>query len=314
MPLFKLCPAKFEMQKEDNYLNTSKTENNNEELYLKSYNSNSSISSGQSTANEDSNSNNRVILEEENSSSNEKVSSIELETRPQQILKGNLTNDFMLLKKFQTSLKEKIKKSEESFMSSSSSSSVDGDNCKPDENHVILEICVDCYQMMDGVTVNAKIKNIFPDKNQQINSAELTQKPSTTKQPPHTQKPDLNKNLLKSIYLSKNTNRELPSSCSSDAITMISLSNVNIVNSVANNESDQQVVDSPMMNKKSFKQQHSTPTPTTASNLNALGELSTIIVNEEEDSSFLSAQFKNSKIVRQNLTLDLQPVYTSKAS
>ena len=298
MPLFKLCPTKFENKddqsvssRSSNHSHSSTHTQINEELYLKSYNSSSSISSSQSHTDENHPANHVVLLDDEcvstssSSSSSEKVSNIELDQQPTR--KGSQISDFVLLKKFQTSFKEKLLKSEDSFLS---------DDTKSNENTTILEICVDCYQMMEGVTVDASSKQIFAERKSPPQK-EASRSPSLKQTGVKSvQSNDLNKNLLKSLYLSKNTNREFPSSCSSDAITMISLSNVNIVHSATTttNETESRAANGNLRGQQ------------------AENELSTIMLSDE--ASFLSAHAKNSKISRQNLTLDLQPVYTSKTT
>ena len=315
MPLFKLCPAKFENQKEETY---------EEETYLKCYNSNSSISSGHST-NEDNTSNNHVLLEEDDHNHPDDVDDDEeFDLSQQQLQRQQQQNDFLLLNKFQATLKEKILKCEDAHALSSSDES--GVN-KPDENLIILEICADCYQMMDGVKVNDQSKNttqlaqtrpVAQQSRKKLERTNSSSSSSTTSSNSSSKinceqfpKKEQKNNFIKSIYLSKN--REIPSSCSSDAIVMNSLSNVNIVNSAPDTLNEN---DSPLISKKSFNQ-HSTPS-TSSSNLGVVinaqeSELSTIALNDEEN-SFSKKTQTISKAFRQNLTLNLQPVYTSSNS
>jgi hypothetical protein len=120
----------------------------------------------------------------------------------------------------------------------------------------------------------------------------------------------------------------MSASCSSDAIVMNSLSNVNIVNNsneilITTNGSK----DSPMLSKKSFGklQSHSTPS-TSTSNLGAIiankqheNELSQIALSVDDSSSSVVVVAdgdlfaKNIRVTREKLTLDLQPVYSTTA-
>ncbi len=304
MPLFKLCPSKFEKESDN-------------EAPLKSYSSNSSISSDHSTA-EDNTSNNHVLIEDDDEEGVvDDDGGIPIkEQQPQ--------NEFLLLNKFQTSLKENIFKSEDTNTVSSSDDSIG----KQENNLIILEICVDCYQMMEGVTVNAESNEKSKEQKQDTQSYSTTSSTSSSTSSTldkRSQKVFNQKNFLKSIYLNKNEAQNMASSCSSDAIVMNSLSNVNIVNSVLppdiliNNQRDINSKDSPLLGKKSFGklQSHSTPS-TSTSNLGGVlnkppeTELSHIVVNDEDES--FSKKTSNIKVTREKLTLNLQPVYNSASS
>lgn len=305
MPLFKLCPSKFEKESDN-------------EAPLKSYSSNSSISSGHSTA-EDNTSNNQVLIEDDDE---EEVGDYDGGSIP--IKEQQPHNEFLLMNKFQTSLKENLFKSEDTNTISSSDDSIG----KQENNLIILEICVDCYQMMEGVTVNAETKEKSKEQKQETQSYSTTSSTSSSTSSTldkRSHKVFNQKNFLKSIYLNKNEAPNMASSCSSDAIVMNSLSNVNIVNSVLppdiiiNNQRDITSKDSPLLGKKSFGklQSHSTPS-TSMSNLGAVlnkppeTELSHIVVNDEDES--FSKKTSNIKVTREKLTLNLQPVYNSASS
>lgn len=205
----------------------------------------------------------------------------------------------------------------------------------------LLEICVDCYQMMNGVTVSAYESQLLD--------------------PPLQHNPNSSKNLfIKSINNNKNKLQKLdlanidssPMSCRSpDLVTMQSLSNIKSINGIEMN------ICSPVFNKVITSSHHSTPTPSNTPmllNLNTTenkehNELSTIIITNENNnlesnsnnihnnstidfdsscnnnqniseslSTSLSMHSKSSinnnnnniqNKMRQNLTLDLQPVY-----
>ena len=326
MPLFKLCPAKFELQKDE--------ENNNDETYLKSYNSSSSISSGHSTT-EDNTSNNQVVIIEDDEEEEMDDGNIDRAVSPLPLKDQQQQSEFLLLNKFQNSLKGNIFKTDDTNTLSSSDESSSGGGSsiyKQDNNLIILEICVDCYQMMEGVTVNAENndKNNMQQLRQETQSNSTTSSnsssTSSTMEKKSSRKISSQKNFLKSIYLNKNASvkQNMPSSCSSDAIVMNSLSSVNIVNSVLPpdiiqpNNSSNSNKESPLLAKKSFGgklQSHSTPS-TSASNLGGIinkqqeTELSHIVINDDEDESF-SKKTSNIKVTREKLTLNLQPVYTS---
>jgi hypothetical protein len=356
VPLFKLCPSKFDALKK---------EKNTETTNLKSYNSNSSISSSNSdtsnsTTTDETTSNNLIILEDDDDDDNDDVEGnediivfkdnkdIKLEIvsskkQQQQATSPTLLkedqNEFLLLNKFP---KEKIFKDDASSTQSDESIGTNNNNNKQDENLIILEICADCYQMMEGVTVNTTTTTTTPTENikQQIKEHNKIQAYSSTSSSSSTstlEKPQ--KNLVKSIYMKKNAkppsdtinnsnsnNGEMSASCSSDAIVMNSLSNVNIVTNCNEILITNTSKDSPMLSKKSFGklQSHSTPS-TSTSNLGAIlankqheNELSQIALSVDEASIVAAAAerdlfAKNIRVTREKLTLDLHPVYTTTA-
>jgi hypothetical protein len=357
VPLFKLCPSKFDALKK---------EKNTETTNLKSYNSNSSISSSNSdtsnsTTTDETTSNNLIILEDDDDDDNDDVEEnediivfkdnkdIKLEIvsskkQQQQATSPTLLkedqNEFLLLNKFP---KEKIFKDDASSTQSDESIGTNNNNNnKQDENLIILEICADCYQMMEGVTVNTTTTTTTPTENikQQIKEHNKIQAYSSTSSSSSTstlEKPQ--NNLVKSIYMNKNAkppsdtinnsnsnNGEMSASCSSDAIVMNSLSNVNIVTNCNEILITNTSKDSPMLSKKSFGklQSHSTPS-TSTSNLGAIlankqheNELSQIALSVDEASIVAAAAerdlfAKNIRVTREKLTLDLHPVYTTTA-
>ena len=139
----------------------------------------------------------------------------------------------------------------------------------------LLDICVDCYQMMNGITVSANQKDISNNncedaqrkkiKETRKNSADLT--PASLKSP--------------------------------DSITMLPLGHINKINT-----------GSPFFSKITVSH-HSTPTPTPALK-NRQSEISTIILTENSPEYGLYSESSSpaNKLSRQSLTLDLLPVYT----
>jgi len=352
VPLFKLCPSKFDALKKEN--DTEATTN------LKSYNSNSSISSSNSdssnsTTTDETTSNNQIILEDDDDDDDDddidenedvvvfkdnkarEIASSKKQQQQQQAtsptpLKED-QNEFLLLNKFQSSLREKIFKDDAS--STQSDESIVSSNNRQDENLIILEICADCYQMMEGVTVNTTTTNTSttptenskPQEHNNIQASSSSSSSTSSSSASTLEKPQ--QNLLKSIYRNNIKNGEMSASCSSDAIVMNSLSNVNIVNNsneilITTNGSSK---NSPMLSKKSFGklQSHSTPS-TSTSNLGAIiankqneNELSQIALSVDDSSSSVVVVAdgdlfaKNIRVTREKLTLDLQPVYSTTA-
>ena len=272
--MFKLCPTKFDT-KEDTI----------------SHNSNSSLSSGSQTTNEELE-NNQLTL----SSSNEKVSSL-IDSNKEDVNPNDLS--FKLLK--QKLLNE--------------AENLDSLILTSDKNVEILEICVDCYQMMDGVTVSAN----EDESPSQINPANNKKDFMSANQ----RKMNISNDLRRAVHLNNRANNKnyayndsSPSYSSPESsITMQSLTNIDNVNNAS----------SPIFNKISLSH-HSTPTPSTTPMLEVLNhdenDLSTIIVNENLTPQFDSfdnsnkfSQSSNSKsLMRKNLTLDLQPVYSSNSN
>ncbi len=285
MPLFKLCPTKFQDKVE--LLNK---ETNKE---INSHNSNSSMSS--QTTNDESDHNLMT-------SSNEKVSN---------------ENEFIDLRK-------------DNYLLISMSKSLS--NNSADENLKILDICVDCYQMMDGVCVSindssnmmeSQCKKI-EDKNT-FNSFLFND--ISKKVIRNNNDEDDEENNNNDSNNSNNVTFSGSTSNSPDSIKMNSLINIDNVNTVNNKkislENEKNIktanvtLKTPLLNKfiPMTSTCHSTPTPT-AQNINLDADSSNDIINENIDYGIItnSSNTKtNSTISRQHLTLDLQPVYKTKS-
>lgn len=137
----------------------------------------------------------------------------------------------------------------------------------------LFDVCVDCYQMINGVKVSMN----------NLNSK--------------TTDPKLNKQKTMT------TRNDSPSIKSPNDITMLTMTHITNVNS---NQS-------PFFNKIIASSHHSTPTSMTTPKLkNDSNNLSSLILNE------ISSEFdlynEQEKICRQNLRLDLKPVYSKTSS
>jgi hypothetical protein len=185
-----------------------------------------------------------------------------------------------------------------------------------EDNIQLLEICVDCYQMMNGLIM----KDCYIDL-QSENSNKYT---NSTYSVQNTDE-DTKKEIFSSASSTSVTN-------SPSTITMNSLSNINRI--VVSSSKHLDSIESPTGNKIILSSHHSTPsiqnTPIVCmeqmncSNQNE--ELSTIVVNEHSNSNSLFDSFRinsndsssnnnhnsidNQKMSRTNLTLDLQPIYS----
>jgi len=186
-----------------------------------------------------------------------------------------------------------------------------------EENVQLLEICVDCYQMMSGLIMTDCYLELQSDNNN---------KHTNSTNSDHNTDEENQKEIFSSTSSTSVTN-------SPSTITMNSLSNINrIVISASNNSNNMQ---SPTANKIILSSHHSTPsvqnTPMicmeTINSSNENEEISTIVVNEHSSSNSLFDSFKinsvdtsannnnlnsidNQKMSRNNLKLDLQPIYT----
>lgn len=178
------------------------------------------------------------------------------------------------------------------------------DECKSDEFNDCnsFEICVDCYQIMDGVIVSA-------------NETDLQIQTKITNSPVNNRKKSNNKiDLIKSVHKKTIVSPSLssPSTIGMDFIGK----DVQITNR-ANGDY------SPLPNKILLSH-HSTPTQSSQNtpaiaNLHntSNNELSTIIVHSMTSDNLFDSMNSNdpnnnsmSRNIRQNLTLDLQPVYS----
>lgn len=153
-----------------------------------------------------------------------------------------------------------------------------------DNETQIFDVCVDCYQMINGLKVNA-------------NNLEIKQVEIKT----------INPNARK-ILESSGSDSPLNAKSSHD-ITMLSLNHISSIN---NNSS------SPYFNKILCSSHHSTPTPLATPIIkNHNNNLSSIILNEISSDFDLYKNInekQDNNVCRQNLTLDLQPVYSKTSS
>ena len=139
----------------------------------------------------------------------------------------------------------------------------------------LFDVCVDCYQMINGVKVSAADLNL-----------KLKDSFNTSTKPKQLQQ------LQKSNLMKRSQTIDSP-----NELTMQSL---NHLTDTPN--------DSPCFNKLLASSHHSTPTPKLLNN-----NMSTLILNEIA-SSGNDFNLYDAKDKRQNLTLDLKPVYSSKTS
>ena len=159
----------------------------------------------------------------------------------------------------------------------------------------LFDVCVDCYQMINGIKVSARNLNL--------------------QAPSHSESNQTIKNANQTLITNKNTKQtkllapseqETPSVVKvSHDITMLSLNHISSIHSSV----------SPYFNKVITSSHHSTPTPflSTSATKKTNNNLSTLIMNEIS-SEFDLYNSEKDKGCRQNLTLDLQPVYSKTSS
>jgi len=158
----------------------------------------------------------------------------------------------------------------------------------------LFDVCVDCYQMINGIKVSAKNldlqapASVPSESNQTIkcsNEISITNKNS------------------KPTKLLVSSEQDSPSAVKvSDEITMLSLNHISSIHSNV----------SPYFNKVITSSHHSTPTLTTPVMKNNQN-LTTLIMNEIS-SEFDLYNSEKEMVCRQNLSLDLQPVYSKTSS
>lgn len=173
-------------------------------------------------------------------------------------------------------------------------------------NHQLFDICVDCYQIMDGVIVSASEIDLgLQNQNQNLNQGKNS--------PVNGRKKSSNKEFIKSVHLAnKKSGLNSPSSIGMDFIKDMKV----------NNKAESSPISNKIMaSHHSTPTQWSTNTPAIAS-LEKSADLSTIIVQsstsenfgEDFDSFNQNNSTENSntnKHLRLGLTLDLQPVYSN---
>jgi spire-like protein len=157
VPLFKLCPTKFEKELSPKINNNNNNNNNN----LKCYNSNSSISSSQSTTTASSlndENNQEIVVLGDDLDLDEAVDSDQEDEEELSSEYESERNQFLITQK----------------RASSSDYSVipTWPPTNGEDQLEILDICVDCYQMMEGVTVNNKSGQKAAPKRQQHSKTE----------------------------------------------------------------------------------------------------------------------------------------------
>lgn len=176
-------------------------------------------------------------------------------------------------------------------------------NCNDTE---LFDVCVDCYQMINGLKVSAKNLDLqaAPNNNSETNQT-IKQHSSSN------QKLTANKNLRTVKLLEPSRHDSPPSVHAADGITMLSLNHISSIQSSSSSRSAM----SPYFNKLITSSHHSTPTPPNLPNATAKSSnnLSSIIMNEIS-SEFDLYDHKQDKSCRQNLTLDLQPVFSKTSS
>ena len=151
------------------------------------------------------------------------------------------------------------------------------------QNGELLEICVDCYQMMNGITISARQNDVSPHEE----IKESSQKKSFST--------ELNKSSHKHSDNSDHTCLKSP-----ESITMLSLNHIKNINN-----------SSPLFSKIALSQ-HSTPTLSVTPAISEKKPNDICSLNEESSPEFnlYSSHSSISKLSRKSLTLDLQPVYT----
>jgi hypothetical protein len=230
-----------------------------------------------------------------------------------------------------------------------SSTSMSNSNGFNKNLHKYLDICVDCYQIMDGIIISTSLQDL---SGQQQTNVSLANNENSIKQNDlgGMFRKSSGKDLLKTVTMNNtnklvnsNSNSNLNSEQNSSTATspdviMQSLSDVDIVNNINNTRSF-----SPLFTKTKMSNQ-STPSSNTdnsKNNNNSLykNDLSTIILNPlhleaatstfttnttdfsssnstannntEQYHSFCSSDSNNFKYLRERLTLDLKQAYAS---